>query len=507
MTTAGIALLRERARADAALRLLPTLTDAPLHLVGGAVRDALGGATGGVVTDWDIAVPTDAVPLARRWADAVGGAFVSLHETHATARVVGETARYDLAAYRAPTLEGDLRARDLTVNAIAVDLRALLAGNDAPCIDPCGGVRDLENSLLRPCGPDVFAADPVRVVRLYRFVATLGCAPTAEADAQAAAVLARGGGSDSGATWWQSVAPERVTDELAQLFVAPAAGDAANGAIMRLADAGVLDAFVPHWAETRGLAQGRNHDLDVCGHDVHAAAIVAGQFLPRLDEWMAPHADALRQWLDVPVGGERTCRWLVPFAALLHDVGKAVTYTIKPNGRPDFTGHEIAGGHIAAQVAASLRLSRAERKLLVACVRLHGYPNALQRHGPDHPLRFFAVAGEAAPGVILVATGDRATANGPARPPEKVARDVSFLLNLTRDYFGTWAPLLATPPLVRGDDVMAALGLAPGKRVAELLLLLRRRQLEGALTARDAAIAAIRPIFAVRHGGEDRPGW
>ncbi len=424
---AGIALLRERVRADATLRFLPTLTDAPLHLVGGAVRDALRGVHTG--TDWDITVPADAVPLARRWADAVGGAFVSLHEAHATARVVRGASQYDLAAYRAPALLDDLRARDFTVNAIAVDLRALLNGVDAPLVDPCGGMRDLERALLRPCGPGVFAADPVRVVRLYRFMATLGFTPTTGADEQAVAVLARGDGS--GKTWWQSVAPEQVADELAQIFVAPAAADA----IMRLADAGVLDAFVPHWAETRGLVQGRNHDLDVFGHDVHAAAILAGQFLPRLDEWAPPYADALRQWLDVPVGGGRTRRWLVPFAALLHDVGKAVTLTVKPNGRPDFSGHEIAGGYIAAQVAMNLRLSRAERKMLAACVRLHGYPNALQRHGPDHPLRFFAVAGEAAPGVILVSTGDRATANGPARSREKVARDVTFLLGLARDYF------------------------------------------------------------------------
>ncbi len=500
MMVAGIELLRQRARADAALRLLPTLTDAPLHLIGGMVRDALRGIKTG--TDWDLAVPTDAVPLARRWADAIGGTFVSLHETHATARVVAETAQYDLAAYRAPTLLDDLRARDLTVNAVAVDLRALLAGDDTPLVDPCGGIHDLENALLRPCGPGVFAADPVRVVRLYRFVATLGFAPTAAADAQVAAVLVRGGdgsggsGGSNGTTWWQSVAPERVTDELAQIFVAPFASDA----ITRLADAGVLDAFVPHWAETRGLVQGRNHDLDVFEHDLHASTIVAGQFLPRLNEWAHPYADALRQWLDVAVGGERTRRWLVPFAALLHDVGKAVTRTTKLNGRPNFTGHEVAGGHIAAQVAANLRLSRAERKLLVACVRLHGYPNALQRHGPDRFLRFFAVAGEAAPGVILVSTGDRATANGPARPPEKVASDVAFLLGLTRDCFGVWMPLLATPPVVRGDDVMAALGLAPGKRVAEMLLLLRRRQLAGALTSRETAIDVARSVYLARHG-------
>lgn len=490
----GVEALRAQTRADVHLAALPALADGPLHLVGGAVRDALRGEA---ASDRDIAVPHGAIALARRFAGATGGAFVPLHEGHPTARVVVQDAVYDFAEYRASTLAADLQARDLTINAIAADLQALLAGDDAPLVDPCGGLADLDAGRLQPCGPGVFAADPVRVVRLYRFVATLGMKPTAEAEAQARAVTGR----DSGAWWWHAVAPERVADELAKLFAAPHAARA----IPLLMDAGLLRAFVPHLDATRGLAQGGNHHLDVYDHDLAAAVAVAGEFLPSLGAWAAPFAGELRDWLAVPTGRGRTRRWLVPFAALIHGLGKATTRATKPDGTNAFPRHPVAGGHLAARIAQSLRLSRAETRLLVRCVRLHGYPDALHGRGREALVRFFAVAGAAAPGAILVAMGDGATARGPKRPPETVAADIAWLQSLVREGFGTYGPLLAAPPLVRGGDLIAALGLAPGRRIGELLLLVRRRQLAGEVRTTEEAIAAARVLLAHRYGADGAP--
>jgi hypothetical protein len=134
--------------------------------------------------------------------------------------------------------------------------------------------------------------------------------------------------------------------------------------------------------------------------------------------------------------------------------------------------------------------------MLGAFVRHHGRPVDLQKYGPEHVLRFMAVTRDAAPGVTLVALGDRATARGPNRPPARVARDIAFIQGLPRDYFGGYAPLMATPPLVRGEDVIEALGVRPGRRVGYLLLLLRRRQLAGEIATREAAIAVARALIA-----------
>ncbi len=468
----------ERVRGDATLGVLAGLTDAPLYLVGGAVRDLLRGA--GAVHDWDILVPEGALALARRLADVTGGAYITLHEMQPTARVVRDGVAYDLIAYRAEGLEADLRARDLTINAIAVDLRAILAGDDAAIIDPCGGVHDLDAGVLRPCSSHAFRDDPLRAVRLFRFAATLRSEPTTEAATQVRDVL----------PLLSAVAPERIADELGRLF----AGERAEKAIRGFVRSGLWEVIAPEATAGRGMAQSANHHLDVFDHDT-AAAITAASALRQLDAWSGAEAAAFRAWLDAPVAGERTRRWLVPFAALMHDMAKPIVRVTNADGTNGFPRHEQVGGTLARAVARRLKLGRHEVNLLGAFVRQHARPVDLQRHGPDHPLRLMAVLRDAAPGAILVALGDRATARGPARPPGIVARDVAFLQTLLRDYFRTYAPLLATPPLVRGDDLMTALGLPPGRRLGYLLLLLRRRQLAGLLTTRAAALDNARTLI------------
>lgn len=475
----------ESVRGDATLAVLAGLTDAPLHLVGGAVRDLLRGET--AVHDWDILVPQGALALARRLADTTGGAYIVLHAAQPTARVVRDGVTYDLIEYRAGDLAADLRARDLTINAIAVDLRATLAGDDAAISDPCGGVADLHAGVLRPCSAGALQADPLRAVRLYRFVATLGYTTTTEAAERAR----------EAAPLLVSVAPERIADELGRLFAGEHAGQAIHGFV----HSGLWEAIAPEATAGRGVAQSAHHHLDVFDHDA-AAAVAVAEALRTLDAWAGAEAAAFRAWLDTPVAGERTRRWLVPFAALLHDMAKPMVRVTNPDGTNGFPRHAQAGGALARAVARRLKLGRHEIALLGAFVRQHARPNDLQQHGPDHPLRLMAVLREAAPGAMMVALGDRNTALGPARPPTIVARDVTFLQALLRAYFRTYAPLLATPPLVRGEDLIEALGLSPGRRLGYLLLCLRRRQLAGLLTTRAAALTAARNLI----GEGDKPG-
>ena len=250
---------------------------------------------------------------------------------------------------------------------------------------------------------------------------------------------------------------------------------------------GLWEAIVPETTAGHGMAQSANHHLDVFDHDT-AASVAVVDFLNSLDEWAAPEAVAFRAWLDTPLAGERTRRWIVPLAALLHDAAKAVVRSVGPDGNPQFPHHEQAGGRLAARIAERLRLSRSERDLLVAAIRQHARPNDLQEHGADAPLRLMAVLGNAAPACIMVAMGDRATARGPNRPPEKVQADRRFLQSLLRDFFAVYAPLLATPPLVSGDDLMRTLNLRPGPAIGRLLLRLRWRQLGGTITNPEDAL-------------------
>lgn len=146
-----------------------------IYTVGGYVRDMLLHQTNPAIVpgdrDWVVvgATPED---MLRRGFRPVGADFpVFLHpitqEEYALARTERKTAPgYKGFVFHAEpdvTLEEDLKRRDLTINAIAMDETGRL-------IDPYGGRQDLERHLLRHVSP-AFSEDPVRVLRLARFQA------------------------------------------------------------------------------------------------------------------------------------------------------------------------------------------------------------------------------------------------------------------------------------------------------------------------------------------------
>ena len=73
------------------------------------------------------------------------------------------------------TIEEDLARRDLTINAIALKMEGTMT-----IIDPFGGIHDLRKKVLRYVNADTFKEDPLRVYRVARFSATLGCTPDKE---------------------------------------------------------------------------------------------------------------------------------------------------------------------------------------------------------------------------------------------------------------------------------------------------------------------------------------
>jgi tRNA nucleotidyltransferase/poly(A) polymerase len=177
------------------------------YLVGGAVRDQLLGRPV-VDRDW-LVLDSSREELLGLGFTEVGNSFrVFLHpETHD---------QYSLPRERDGSLEGDLRARDLTVNAMAIDEAGLLH-------DPFGGVDDLKAGLLRHVG-EAFSEDAVRILRAARFAAELGFEIAAETEALIKRLVGEGA--------LAQVHPDRVWNELKRILEssAPNRGIAALGA-------------------------------------------------------------------------------------------------------------------------------------------------------------------------------------------------------------------------------------------------------------------------------------
>lgn len=461
-------------------RLHARLGGAPAWLVGGALRDALEGRR---PVDLDVAVPRGALALGRALADRIGAAFVVLDEARGACRVVlggAPPVQVDLTDFRAPTLAGDLLARDFTVNALAAPIAELVAGGSAAVDDPTGGLADLAARVVRPCGPRSLENDPVRTLRAVRFALRPGWRldPAAEPAVVAAAPRVA------------EVAAERVRDELVAILAEPRCG-AGLRALDRL---GVLPVLLPESLAMRQTAQPAPHRFDVWEHSLRAveaaAALVEG--LTALEPW----GEALGAHLAEDLGDRLTRREALKLAALLHDVAKPETRA-EAAGRIRFIGHDAVGAVRAAEVARRWRLSRRAGAVLERLVAEHLRPMHLAQSGGATRrarYRFFRALGEEARDLLLLALADAAAVRG--EPPVAVWMGGGGAI--VRDLMsGADEEAAAAVPLLRGEDVMRAFGLDPGPEVGRLLARAREAQALGLVSTREKALDYLR-----RRGGE-----
>ena len=446
----------------------------PVWLVGGAVRDLL---LARPLHDVDLALPNGSGVAARRLADRLGGAFVPLGEPHGMARVVlggSPPLQVDLADFRGPSLEADLAGRDVTIDALAVDLHALLRGPVA-VQDPTGGLGDLAHRRLRACRTTAFADDPVRVLRVLRLGHQLDFAvePETEALARAAAP----------ALAW--VAAERVREELTQILREPRSAPA-----IRQADAwSVVRVILPEIEAMREATQSAPHRFTVWEHSLRA--LEAAEALVGDLSLLAPHDARVAASFAEPMGSGLTRREVWKLAVLLHDVAKPETRSVDVDGRTRFNNHDRLGAERVAAIAARLRWPGRAAEVLARLVRHHLRPmhlGMLDEVSRRARYRFHRDVAEEVPALVCLTIADAAGTGGSA--PGLVYRgETRALLESLLAGEEPAARESAAPPLVRGDDVMAALGLAPGPAVGRALRQIREAQALGLVRTRDEALA------------------
>jgi putative nucleotidyltransferase with HDIG domain len=449
----------------------PAATD--LVLVGGAVRDAVRRRRATAVpVDLDVAASGGALALGRRVAARLGGAFVELDAGHGAARVVTPSARLDLTDFRGPTLEADLRARDFTVNALGVPIRRLLARGRAPVVDPTGGLRDLAARRLRLPSPRVLDDDPLRALRGARFEGELGFTLAPGAVRAVRAVSGR----------ITAVAAERVRDELFAILRLPA-----SGRVVRRLDAlGLLGTILPEIEPMRATAQPAPHRFSVLEHSLRALDGM-DRLLRRLDA-LAPFGADLAAHVREAVAGGIDRAQILRLAALLHDVSKPETRRTA-RGRVRFFDHDVLGAARVRAIGERLRLPERVVALLERLVRHHLRPMHLAQAGVitgRARYRFFRDLGGDARDLVLLTLADAAAVTGAS--PLAAWRRAHVVRELLEGRPEAEAAT-AAPPLVRGGDVMAYLGLEPGPTVGRLLQRAREAQDLGLVRTREEALA------------------
>ena len=138
------------------LSFLPTGS----YLVGGFIRDIILGRLTKKV-DIDIVVPLNAIKIGKKISGHIGSKFIILDKKREVVRIIRNHISIDIANQVSSTIEGDLSARDFSINSIAFLF-------DKKCLfDPLNGLKDLEFSLLRTHSEINLLNDPLRILRVF----------------------------------------------------------------------------------------------------------------------------------------------------------------------------------------------------------------------------------------------------------------------------------------------------------------------------------------------------
>ncbi len=442
-------------------------------IAGGAVRDA---AMGREVTDLDLAVAGDPATVAKAIARAGDGYSFELSAEFATWRAVAADRSWqvDATALRGETIEADLAARDFTLGAVAVPL----AGGEP--IDPHGGLADLDRGVLRVVGEGSFAADPLRLLRAARLAADLGL----EVDADTASLARREAARAA------EPAGERQLAELRRLV---GGRDPLRG-LEVLDRLGVTAAVLPELEALRGVEQGPNHHLDVHGHTlaVLERTLAVESDLERFAGARAADARAL---LAEPLADEMSRGTALRFGALLHDVGKPATRGER-EGFVTFVGHDSVGAEMVGALCGRLRAGQRLTRHLQGLTLHHLRLGFMVHEAPLPPRRvheYLRATEPVAADVTLLTVADRLSARGSG--PFATEEAIEAHLDLAREMLAAaldWRRDGPPPPLVRGDELAAALGIELGPELGELLAELEAAQYAGEVSTREEAIERTR---------------
>jgi len=391
------------------------------YVVGGSVRDVI---LQRAPADWDLA--TDARPD-RLLAIFPGSVYenrfgtVAVREGDDTHEITTFRIDHEYADFRRPHRvefgdrpEQDLARRDFTVNAIAWGRSP---GSDTTLLDPFGGFEDAGARCLRAVGdPGTrFREDALRMIRAVRLAAVLGF----EIEPRTLAAIREH------ASLVAHLSGERIAAELEKLLAVPRP----STGLRLLADSGLLEVAAPELAAQRGIPQNKVAGEDLWDHTLRSVDATPA---------------------DRPV---------VRLATLVHDIGKPSTLDDGP-----FRGHETVGAPLAEAFLERLHLPRAVIDRVVELVRQHMF-----QYDPDMSdagiRRFIKRVGTVNLDDLFALRAADSVGSG----LEPDAGGLDILRARVAEQLAGSAAIERGQLAVRGDDLMAELGIPQGPRLGRIL--------------------------------------
>lgn len=449
---------------DELLNLIRNNFSEEIYLVGGSVRDFAMDKTS---LDRDlIVVGVDARDFAIRIAEFFNAVFVPLDEVNRIYRVVlpDKINYFDITNPVEGSIDKDLARRDLTVNAVAVNLSTM------EIVDKFNGLNDILNKQLNSVSEKNFIDDPLRILRAFRFMSVLGFKMSDELMCIIKKHI----------NLLNLPAVERINYELLKLF----GGNFAYDTLLSLDNTGGLEVLFPFVSELKRVPPNTHHHLDLFYHSLETVRQIQLLYL-NAEKEVQSHLE------EVSFGAHPRLAFL-KLAGFMHDIGKFSTWSIEEEtGRHRFIKHDDAGAKLAVPFLKKMNFSNKQIDYLTSMIKNHMYPSQVisaPELNEKVMMRYVRKMEDNSIDVIILAMADRFSALGEAVTEDMVNQNISGLQNLMNFYISVKDSLEPLPKLLTGNEIMSLLNIKPSPLLGKIITALHDAQLSGDVMTKEHAI-------------------
>ncbi len=414
------------------------------YLVGGCVRDIF---LGRIPKDWDIttnAIPEQIIPLFPKtfYENKFGTVGVVNESTIDETLKIVEVTPYRLETgysdYRHPDevkfskkIEDDLKRRDFTINAIAVNLSN---GAIKDIIDLYGGFKDIKDKVIRTVGKpeDRFGEDALRMIRAIRLATELGF--TCHNDVKTAI--------QSHISLLKNVSIERIRDEFIKIVMSK---DPKRG-IELLEETHILSLIIPELVKAKGVEQNQAHAYDVWEHLLRTVQHSADKDWP----------------LEIRL------------SALFHDISKPETKDFSRETRQiTFYGHEVVGSRVTKRILERMKFPVKIIEKVTKLIRWHMFFSDTEEITISAVRRMINNVGpENIWDLMNIRICDRIGTGRPKENPYRLRKYKAMVEEALRD------PISVTMLKIDGKRVMDVTHETPGPKIGHILHILLEEVLE-----------------------------
>ena len=335
----------------------------------------------------------------------------------------------------AADLNTDLSRRDFTINSIAYSI------NENELLDPFFGLKDLSLGIIKtPDDPIIsFSDDPLRMLRLCRFISTHGFSPDDDTYTAMRNNVER----------IKIVSVERIRDELNKLLL----GNDAPMGIRALVESGLSSYIIPEINELKMEVDPKHHHKDVYEHSLEVLSGVP----PRLSLRMG---------------------------ALLHDIAKPNTKGIE-NGKVHFRHHEVVGARMTKKILKRLKYDNKTIKDVAQLVEQSARPHTFKMGWTDSAVRRYIVdAGHMLEDLNALVRADVTTKN--KQKKQEIHQTLDEMEKRIEEVKAK-EELSKIRPALSGDEIMEHFNIQPGPKVGVIMKALYEQRInDGEVSKEDA---------------------